>query len=77
MVLGALLQFIKRVCILVLGLLRLSYRKVGDWKRETVSVGVDVLGGANYVRTWLSRYVIVLAWTKSLRCVVSSLLQTV
>ena len=35
MVLGALLQFIKRVCILVLGLLRLSYRKVG-MGRKTV-----------------------------------------
>ena len=29
MVLGALLQFIKRLCILLVGLLRLSYRKVG------------------------------------------------
>ena len=38
MVLGALLQFIKRVCILVLGLLRLSYRKVG--MEETLCVRV-------------------------------------
>lgn len=30
MVVGALLQFIKRVCILVIGLLRLSYRKVSQ-----------------------------------------------
>lgn len=73
MVLGALLQFIKRVCILVLGLLRLSYRKVRDGKRETVSVCVDVLSGANYACTWLSRYVIVLAWAKILRCVISNL----
>ena len=36
MVLGALLQFIKRVCILVLGLLRLSYRKVGTEERLCV-----------------------------------------
>lgn len=36
MVLGALLQFIKRVCILVLGLLRLSYRKVGMEERLCV-----------------------------------------
>jgi len=30
MVLGALLQFIKRICILMVGLLRLSYRKVRE-----------------------------------------------
>lgn len=28
MVLGAVIQFIKRLCILIVGLLRLSYRKV-------------------------------------------------
>ena len=38
--LRALLQFIKRVCILVLGLLRLSYRKVGMEERLCVCESV-------------------------------------
>ena len=38
-----------------------------------MSVCVDVLGGANYACIWLSRYVIVLAWTKILKCVISNL----
>jgi len=32
MVLGALLQFIKRICILMVGLLRLSYRKAAEYQ---------------------------------------------
>ena len=37
MVLGALFQFVKRLCILVVGLLRLSYRKVGPRVMSTHS----------------------------------------
>lgn len=36
MVLGAVIQFIKRLCILIVGLLRLSYRKVRTPERGLV-----------------------------------------